>query len=142
MAAFILKRSLFYLCLLSVREGFARELSFATPARDSSQLFGTSSVKCQQDYDWANNSLGQSPCSVAAWLMGACEGWGTMDYLSPECEPYNSPMDNTGLPTSQCVCSSVVYNVIAACAGCQGEPYVTFTNYTANCSTSYITDGE
>ncbi|KAF8332843.1 uncharacterized protein EI90DRAFT_713325 [Cantharellus anzutake] len=114
--AFVLKTSLFYLCLLFVRGGLAQGFSLVTTARNSSQLFGTSTVQCQPGYDWASNSLGQNPCLIAAFLTGACgNGDGEVRSLTPFCEPYNSPIDNSGLDTSQCA-FSIVLPLLSPCS--------------------------
>ncbi|KAK0474741.1 hypothetical protein EDD18DRAFT_1216246 [Armillaria luteobubalina] len=32
----------------------------------------TTNATCVSSYDWANNTLGQSPCVVASYIMAAC----------------------------------------------------------------------
>jgi len=83
---------------------------------------------------WTFNSLGDSPCQVAADLAGVCNG-GVFDlkplddgfvYLGPTVAVQNS-----------CRCSSVYYSMLSACAACQGRDWLDWSEYDGNCTTIY-----
>ncbi|TEB26545.1 hypothetical protein FA13DRAFT_1737195 [Coprinellus micaceus] len=85
---------------------------------------------CQADLSWMVNSRGQTPCLLASYLQSQCRPMevnaipvGT-HYLGPQ-----SPAE-----ANECVCSTVVYNLISACAACQGRRWASFTNWSTNCS--------
>jgi len=86
-------------------------------------------------YQWTFNSLRQSPCMVAAWLGGVCNGG---DYnLPPLPGPeyyYLGPAPGYG---NACACSSVFYSLISACSLCQSADYLVWSRYSENCTTSY-----
>ncbi|KAF8892478.1 hypothetical protein BD779DRAFT_1509285 [Infundibulicybe gibba] len=74
------------------------------------------SVQCAPTYDWAQNSMGQSPCLVASHLQNQCIG----SHASP------------------CMCSTVLYSLFAACADCQGAGYQRWPEWSANCSNIFV----
>ncbi|KAF9454634.1 hypothetical protein P691DRAFT_806802 [Macrolepiota fuliginosa MF-IS2] len=86
--------------------------------------------------NWASNSLGDSPCQVAAQLAGVCNGGvftlQPLDpgfvYLGPSLTVQNS-----------CRCSSVYYSMLSACAACQGRNWLDWSEYNGNCTTVYPT---
>jgi hypothetical protein len=95
---------------------------------------------CAQSY----NSLGQNPCTVAAYLMSTCNGGCELSSSLPcPCifEPcrlisfsafaiktlapgyhYTGPggYDDTDL----CKCNTVTYSLLSACVACQGEEWI------------------
>ncbi|KAF8497760.1 hypothetical protein F5888DRAFT_1694652 [Russula emetica] len=78
------------------------------------------------------NSLGQSACTIAAFMMSTCNaGSFTVDPLQPGYS-YTGPggTDDSNL----CTCSTVVYSLISACAGSQGEDWISWSEYVTNCA--------
>jgi len=85
---------------------------------------------CLSAYDWAFNSLNQSPCLVAAYLESAC-------LASPETVPalpaenhYTGPSFLTATP---CNCATVTYNLLSACGACQQRQWSNWTTWTLDC---------
>jgi len=83
---------------------------------------------------WTNNARGQSPCLVYSYLMYMCYPGG-FDLYDP---PYHGPRASQ---SNNCWCSSVSYNVLAACSYCQSAPFMSWTTYSQNCSASDIARG-
>ncbi|KII88418.1 hypothetical protein PLICRDRAFT_41576 [Plicaturopsis crispa FD-325 SS-3] len=96
----------------------------------------TSSVQCLSNWAWAYNSRQQSPCLVAAYLVGQCNG-GTfnIDPLAVGTH-YTGP---TAADVTPCQCSTVTYSLISACGACQNRTVETWSAWKTNCSTVYIT---
>ncbi|KEP46136.1 putative transmembrane protein [Rhizoctonia solani 123E] len=93
-------------------------------------------VTCDRSFDWANNSKGQSPCLVAAYLQGQCypdKQW-NVTALPPGAQYTNQEANG-------CSCSSPVYSLLSACAACQGVSYATWGQWTANCPAGFINNG-
>ncbi|KAI0321535.1 hypothetical protein OF83DRAFT_280158 [Amylostereum chailletii] len=80
---------------------------------------------CQpsNDYAWTFNSLGQSPCYMAAAVRGACNHNNFTLLPLPTLESsYNGP----GPFEANCSCSVVAYTLTSACGACQNavwEPW-------------------
>ncbi|KAG8878901.1 hypothetical protein FRB98_005914 [Tulasnella sp. 332] len=73
-----------------------------------------------------NNALGQNPCLVAAngdWSVWALDSG----------RPYQSPTYYANL----CQCNTVTYNILQACAACQGGGIGTWSSWIKNCYTIY-----
>lgn len=79
---------------------------------------------------WTFNSLGQSPCLIAAYLEQPClsSGEANVPTIAPD-QPY-SP---SSTPTS-CDCSTVTYSLLSACASCQGGPVGNWSTFSQKCS--------
>jgi hypothetical protein len=94
-------------------------------------------------YAQSANSLGQNPCTVAAYLISTCYGgceWSS--FLSCAREPWrlisfaaytiDALPNGTAYTTSQnnnlCVCNTVAYSLLSACDGCQGDVWVPYDN--------------
>ncbi|KDQ06463.1 hypothetical protein BOTBODRAFT_49365 [Botryobasidium botryosum FD-172 SS1] len=69
-----------------------------------------------------DNAKAQSPCLVSAYLSGMCNDGSWSQYAVP-----------TGDSANICRCNTVLFNLISACATCQGAPGSTWTNWTQNC---------
>ena len=83
-------------------------------------------------YKWTFNSIGQSPCWVGAYLSSACTGNPpTLNAQLPATWHYDGPSKSGATP---CKCSTVYYNIISACAACQGGEYLTWSQWNTNCS--------
>ncbi|KAG8217874.1 hypothetical protein J3R82DRAFT_6040 [Butyriboletus roseoflavus] len=100
-------------------------------------LAQTSSVVCGSSYNWVRrsyegdftptvssqmiNSLGQTPCTVAAYLLSTCNnGQYTVFPLASNAE-YSGPGVGEG---NTCICNSITYCTMSACAACQDHGYV------------------
>lgn len=93
-----------------------------------------SAPDCRSTWEWSFNSLGQSACMVAAFMMSTCNaGSFTVDPL-PQGHSYPGPggTDDSNL----CKCSTVGYSLLSACAGCQGEHWISWSEYVTNCTTT------
>jgi len=73
---------------------------------------------CDAESAWFDNSEKQTPCLVAAYLLGACNASGTIADIPPLLDGENYPVP-TQSTANDCQCSSVVYNLMSACALCQ-----------------------
>ncbi|KAN0119103.1 hypothetical protein V8E52_004550 [Russula decolorans] len=90
---------------------------------------GISAPTCDSSWKWSANSLGQNPCTVAAYLISTCYGGSyTIDAL-PNGTAYTTSQNN-----NLCVCNTVAYSLLSACDGCQGDVWVPYSQYTANCT--------
>lgn len=79
---------------------------------------------------WSFNSIGQSPCLIAAFMANPCST--NDDYDVPAIGPgfhYNPSQ----VP-SICECSSVVYSLYSACAACQNATIGPWTTFIMNCT--------
>ncbi|KAF8258911.1 hypothetical protein EI94DRAFT_1834699 [Lactarius quietus] len=83
-------------------------------------------------FDWTLNSLQQSPCVVAAYLIATCLG-GSYSFvaLSPGYH-YVGPY----YPGDQCSCNTVSYSLFSACGACQGESWLSYSDWSYNCTTN------
>jgi len=89
-------------------------------------------------YGWSFNSLGQSPCLVAAYLAGVCnDGSFVISALLPQ-NSYTGPSGSDD--GDMCKCNTVTYNLISACDACQGSPWIPYSSWSLNC-TSVATAG-
>ncbi|KAH9483714.1 hypothetical protein JR316_0003190 [Psilocybe cubensis] len=93
-----------------------------------------STAKCLPGFDWSFNSLGQSPCDVAAALGGVCIGTSfQLGALSPGLI-YLGP---TPAQANSCRCSSVYYSLLSACSVCQDANFLKWSTYKTNCTVVY-----
>ncbi|KAK2465140.1 hypothetical protein APHAL10511_002832 [Amanita phalloides] len=79
---------------------------------------------------WMYNSLGQSPCRVAEFLSYPCRAF-TVTPLNTS-QWYGPAVDNA------CGCNTVMYNMLAACAICQGASQQGWKAYSQNCTHEYV----
>ncbi|KAK0210848.1 hypothetical protein DFS33DRAFT_332507 [Desarmillaria ectypa] len=91
----------------------------------------TTNATCVSSYGWANNTLGQSPCLVAAYLQTACLNTTFIVPALPEGTHYTGP---STAQADLCKCNTVTYSLISACADCQNCQYLNWGNWTANCA--------
>lgn len=90
---------------------------------------------CATGFNWTYNSQGQSPCDVAASLLGVCApGGGPLPQLPPGYF-YVGP---TLQSRNECSCSSVFFSMLSACAVCQNRETLRWSTYATNCSTVYV----
>ncbi|EPQ58044.1 hypothetical protein GLOTRDRAFT_98772 [Gloeophyllum trabeum ATCC 11539] len=96
----------------------------------------TSGVNQCTIYNWTENSIGQTPCLVASYLQGACNGGEYNIAPLPEDHHYIGPTQATA---NDCECNTVVYNLMSACGACQNRTIITWSTWSNNCSTVYNT---
>ncbi|KAH0827028.1 hypothetical protein J3R83DRAFT_4709 [Lanmaoa asiatica] len=116
-------------------------------------LAQTSTAVCLSTFNWMDNSKNQNPCTVAAYLQGACNGGRTFTFLlchallqNSDIQPeftvdplpvnthYTGPYADEQNP---CQCSSVTYNTISACGACQNRTIISWSTWDTNCTTVY-----
>ncbi|KXN92203.1 hypothetical protein AN958_08656 [Leucoagaricus sp. SymC.cos] len=83
---------------------------------------------------WTFNTLGDSPCQVAANLAGVCDGG--VFTLTP-LEPGFVYLGPSKITQNSCRCSSVYYSMLSACAACQDSNWLDWNQYDGNCTTVY-----
>jgi len=93
---------------------------------------GISAPGCSIAWEWSFNSLGQNPCTVAAYLLSTCNGGSFTINALPNGGHYTGPTgaDNNDL----CECNTVTYSLLSACDGCQGEAWLTYSSFVSNCT--------
>lgn len=91
-------------------------------------------ITCLSSFGWMNNSLGQNPCLVTAYLSGPCAGGKYQIVALPPGAHYLGPTLEGANP---CQCNSVIYSTTTACGVCQGLTPVTWSSWKANCSTAF-----
>ncbi|KAH9973131.1 hypothetical protein BGW80DRAFT_286772 [Lactifluus volemus] len=81
---------------------------------------------------WSFNSIGQNPCTVAAFLQSTCYQGSFAIGPLPQGYEYGGPdaHENT-----TCKCSTVVYSLLSACDACQGSGWFRWYDYSTNCTT-------
>lgn len=90
---------------------------------------------CSPGFNWTYNSQGQSPCDIAASLLGVCApGAGPLPQLPPGYY-YVGP---TVQSRNECSCSTVYFSMLSACAVCQSRETIPWKMYATNCSTIYV----
>ncbi|KAH9971460.1 hypothetical protein BJV74DRAFT_244694 [Russula compacta] len=103
--------------------------SHLSPVADAQVVAPT----CNPSWSWSSNSLGQSPCTVAAFLQGVCDnGVFTIPDLIPD-DSYVGPT-GTGDAADLCKCNTIVYSLMSACDACQGGKWFSWNMWSHNCS--------
>ncbi|KAH9161344.1 hypothetical protein EDB89DRAFT_2031093 [Lactarius sanguifluus] len=86
----------------------------------------------KKNWNWTYNSLEQAPCSTAGYLAAQCgNGQFTIPQLAAG-NHYTGP--SGGSDDGICQCNSVLYSLISGCAGCQKGTWLSYDEWTANCS--------
>ncbi|KAG0702986.1 hypothetical protein DFH29DRAFT_982149 [Suillus ampliporus] len=93
-----------------------------------------SNITCLSSFDWMNNSHGQTPCLVAAYLSAPCAGGKYEIHAIPAGAQYRGPLLNG---TNPCQCNTVIYSMTSACGVCQGRTVDVWSSWKFNCSTSF-----
>ncbi|KAH9038682.1 hypothetical protein EDB83DRAFT_2318490 [Lactarius deliciosus] len=79
------------------------------------------------------NTIGQNSCSVAAYLLGTCDGGEfTLYPILNSSFSYLGPPEDQG--ANLCFCNTVTYNLLSACSVCQGAGLRTWSDYSHNCT--------
>ncbi|KAI0280144.1 hypothetical protein BGY98DRAFT_1175730, partial [Russula aff. rugulosa BPL654] len=82
------------------------------------------------NFFWTFNSLHQSPCTVAAYMLATCnEGSYTLAPM-PTGYGYTGPTPES---SNKCQCSTVGYSLISAWSHAR-DRYVQLSSYTVNCT--------
>jgi len=110
--------------------GIAAKLLSVLPVAEAQ----TTSAQCLPQYNWMNNDRNQNPCLVAAYAQGACNGGQFSVASLPEGTHYTGPFANQ---VNACECSTVVYSLVSACGLCQGDIFISWSDWSTNCSTVY-----
>ncbi|KIJ69011.1 hypothetical protein HYDPIDRAFT_36114 [Hydnomerulius pinastri MD-312] len=88
---------------------------------------------CSSSFAWANNSLGQTPCTVSSYLEAQCLTGGYFVPALPEGDYYTPP---SGQYANACECNAVAYSLVSACAACQGAEFAPWQAWITNCNSS------
>jgi len=94
---------------------------------------GISAPGCSLTWEWTFNTLGQNPCTVAAYVLSTCSGG---SFLINSLQPGNSYSGPSGSDDSDlCECNTIAYSLISACDACQGADWISWAEYKYNCTT-------
>ncbi|KAF8122181.1 hypothetical protein EV363DRAFT_1361496 [Boletus edulis] len=118
--------------LLSSFAILATALFFVAPVGIVAQ---SSDATCLPPYGWMDNSKGQSPCLVAAYLMSVCDGSGFVVQSIPPTDYYSGTYASG---QRACACSTVTYSAFSACAICQNAMEINWSQWSVNCSSTYL----
>ncbi|KAG1865832.1 hypothetical protein DFJ58DRAFT_770477 [Suillus subalutaceus] len=91
-------------------------------------------ITCLSSFGWMNNSLGQTPCLVTAYLGSPCAGGSAEIVAIPAGTQYSGPPLSGANP---CQCNSVIYSLTSACGVCQGLIPVTWSSWKTYCTTAF-----
>ncbi|KAH7344111.1 hypothetical protein B0J17DRAFT_202420 [Rhizoctonia solani] len=91
------------------------------------------------DHAWSFNSRGQSPCWVASSIASSCTTDNSFKVPALEVGGYYS-FDVSQANT--CVCNSVMWNILSACALCQMGISTSWTQWVSSCPSSLINVGK
>jgi len=126
-------------CLMSSPGRFLGSLLILTTAVITARAQITSNAVCNSTFLWMFNSLNQSPCVVAGYLMATCGNGNYTVGALPNGDRYDQPGNGKNLPLTTCSCSWAVYNLFSACTICQaGEP-MSWDTYDQDC-TGFLSD--
>ncbi|KIJ48866.1 hypothetical protein M422DRAFT_66289 [Sphaerobolus stellatus SS14] len=113
---------------------FAITLALSTLSRVIAQA--ESLVQCSTA-SWTSNDEGEQPCLVAIALGQACTGAAySLTPLKTNHSGYSGPQ--TMSESNPCICSTVTYSMIAACAICQSGGFFSWSQWMENCNTKDI----
>ncbi|KDQ10167.1 hypothetical protein BOTBODRAFT_147848 [Botryobasidium botryosum FD-172 SS1] len=97
---------------------------------------------CEPARTQFDNSESQSPCLVASFLWGACKTDGIAANVPPlglGAISYGGPSQTAA---TNCSCSSVVYNLMSACAYCQDGAPQSWAYWASNCTDNPVPPGQ
>ncbi|TDL21525.1 hypothetical protein BD410DRAFT_840475 [Rickenella mellea] len=99
-------------------------------------LAQTTNATCLSTYAFLYNSRGQSPCLVAAYAGGVCDG-GPYDVDALDVGThYAGP---PAAKVNNCQCSSVFYSLLSACGLCQNRTIIPWSSWDTNCKNVFVT---
>ncbi|KAF8321051.1 uncharacterized protein EI90DRAFT_2595074 [Cantharellus anzutake] len=99
-------------------------------------------VTCPHSFQWAFNSQGKSPCKVGSELIAVGVGGRWFVPTLPPGWVYVVPNSSEGYFPNACLCSSVVYQLMAACGACQNLSYTWYPLWDRYCASIAIAEGE
>ncbi|KAJ7223371.1 hypothetical protein GGX14DRAFT_658010 [Mycena pura] len=107
-------------------------------ARSVDKRGAQSEAVCSSDFNWADNSESLSPCTLTAFVWGACFTGNWDVPMLNSTNQYDNPNSTTA---NTCTCSWAAYNLISACTACQNfdASVQTWAAYQQDCS-KYLTD--
>ncbi|KAH9984237.1 hypothetical protein BJV77DRAFT_202333 [Russula vinacea] len=91
---------------------------------------------CNSTWAWSYNELAQNPCMIRAFMMSTCTGGSFTTWPLQPRVAYAGPNGTIGANLKLCMCTTVAYSLISACGGCQGGTWITWSEYSANCTTT------
>ncbi|KAI0341930.1 hypothetical protein BDW22DRAFT_1358021 [Trametopsis cervina] len=95
----------------------------------------TSNAVCTSEFTWVDNSKGQTPCHVSAYLATACETHPVVVDALARGGHYAHP---AGSNATACRCNTVYYSTISACAACHNASYTTWTSWKEGCGSPIV----
>ncbi|EIW84648.1 hypothetical protein CONPUDRAFT_162025 [Coniophora puteana RWD-64-598 SS2] len=95
----------------------------------------STNVTCPTSLWWANNTMGQNPCLMAAYAYEPCSGNVDVTTLASG-TVYSGAGNQTSL--EGCLCNTVTYSLFAACATCQNVAAQDWATWSGGCSGSTI----
>ncbi|KAI0342880.1 hypothetical protein BDW22DRAFT_162018 [Trametopsis cervina] len=103
----------------------------------------TTSVICQAGTSWMDNAVGQTPCLIAAFLIGQCLPVPSTAVVLPLSNipgfvDYYAPPQASALAPTDCACNTVLYSLLAACGACQSQGWTAWANWEQNCPQVYV----
>ncbi|KAJ7581078.1 hypothetical protein C8J56DRAFT_959036 [Mycena floridula] len=80
----------------------------------------------------AKNSLGQDVCAIATAVGGVCSpgAFSIPELLAGESYAGVKAVDSE----DSCLCNTVYYSLLSACAACQSQTWLSWSKFNANCS--------
>ncbi|KAJ7680650.1 hypothetical protein DFH06DRAFT_425574 [Mycena polygramma] len=112
-----------------------RVIFFALALAGTSAGQPSTNASCSASFAWADNSRGQSPCLVAAYLGSVCNSDGL--FIVPGLATGGLYEGPTLAQANACGCSSVFYSLLGACADCQSADIQPWSKFNENCNTVY-----
>ncbi|KAF8798152.1 hypothetical protein BYT27DRAFT_7227800 [Phlegmacium glaucopus] len=110
-------------------------LSFLAFSVNWDGTIAQSNASCLPFYNWTFNSMKQSPCQVASSLLAVCNNGPFPVSALPSTSHYAGPSLQGANP---CQCNTVTYSLMSACGACQGQTYLSWSVWSANCLTVHL----
>jgi len=119
---------------MSILTALTALLIFSSSATAGAQIFAPNCSTADSEWDWTFNSLNQNPCIIAAYLESACNNGEASIYPLPQGWTYQGPSNPDLYGDDSCLCNTVTYSLLSACGACQGNDWVTWSEYVYNCT--------
>ncbi|KAL0946687.1 hypothetical protein HGRIS_012874 [Hohenbuehelia grisea] len=84
---------------------------------------------CSPSFQWAFNSLNQSPCVIRAYLATLCSPNWSVYALQPGSRYIGPPSGEA----SPCSCNMATYMLLSACGACQNRTWVNWYTWSSHC---------
>ncbi|KAH9005420.1 hypothetical protein EDB86DRAFT_3071119 [Lactarius hatsudake] len=82
--------------------------------------------ECSSYLNWTSNFLGQTACTVTAYMLATCNG--SVFTIKPGAAYFG------GNSAFKCGCNVIAYNLFSACDACQGLMGYRWSQYSVNCT--------